>query len=69
MPTNGQSSVTKAISSVVRLPGRVLAYVMKAMGRTYNENYYPGAGGSLIDDNAAKSRPANRSRRAKRRRR
>ena len=70
MPADAsESDVVGALRGLVKVPGRVLAYVMKAMGRAYNKNYYAGAGGSLTDENAGKSRPINRSRRAKRRRR
>ena len=70
MPTeSGQSGVAKAARAVIRLPARVLAYAMKAMGRAYNKNYYPGAVGSLIDENAGSSRQSRRARRPKQRQR
>jgi len=70
MPTeSGQSGVAKAARAVIRLPARVLAYAMKAMGRAYYKTYYPGAGGSLPDENADNSRQSNRSRRPRKRQR
>jgi hypothetical protein len=64
-----ESGVVKAAKGMVRLPGRALAYAMKAMGRAYNKNYYPGAGGSLPGENAGSSRQSNRARRPRKRRR
>ena len=69
MPANGQSGVMKVAKGALRVPARVLAYAMKAMGRAYNQNDYPGAGGSLHDENAGNARQSNRAGRPRKRRR
>jgi hypothetical protein len=45
-----------------------LAYVMKAMGRTYNQTYYPGAGGDVGEPNRAPRTRHKQGRRHGRRR-